>query len=313
MRIINGIKNLKLKKPTAVTVGIFDGVHRGHKKILKELKKRAKSLRGKSCVVTFDPHPAKVLHPHRKPPMLVSTKHKLDLLAAAGVNIAVLINFTKRFASISPARFVEEILACRLNAKELLVGKGFSFGSHRSGNINNLRKLGKKFGFDVHSISSLKSGKKVISSTLIRKLIMAGELREAKRLMGREVAILGTVTKGARRGRGLGYPTANLDPHHEAIPPSGVYIVEVKLKNKNYRGVLNIGFRPTFSGEDSAKEPTVEVNIFGLKRSIYGEYVEVIFVKRIRRERKFTHKDHLRARIKKDIEITKRHFRRHRL
>ncbi len=308
MRIIYGVKSLKIKEPIAATIGIFDGIHRGHRKILGQLKKRARSIRGKSCVLTFDPHPAKVLRPHKTPPMLISTKHKLNLIAAEGVDIAVLINFTKSFANINPTRFVKEMLVKRMNVKELLVGEEFSFGRNKSGDVERLRKLGKRFGFKVHSISPLKQRKKIISSTLIRKLIMSGRLNEAKKLLGRDISILGTVTKGARRGRTLGFPTANLDLHHEAIPPSGIYIVKVRLKNKEYRGILNIGFRPTFSRTTREREPTVEVHIFDLRKSIYEKDIEVVFLKRIRRERKFKNKDHLCSRIERDIDIAKRYF-----
>jgi riboflavin kinase/FMN adenylyltransferase len=308
MRIIHGVKNLKIKKPIAATIGIFDGIHRGHKRLLGQLKKRAKSIRGKSCVLTFDPHPAKVLRPRKTPPMLISTKHKLNLLAAEGIDIAVLINFTKGFANINPTRFVKEMLVKKTSVKELLVGERFSFGRNKSGNVERLRKLGGRFGFKVHSISPLKAGKKIISSTLIRKLIMSGRLNEAKKLLGRNISILGTVTKGARRGRTLGFPTANLNLHHEAIPPSGVYVVKVRLKNRKYRGILNIGFRPTFSGTTCEKEPTAEVHIFGFNKSIYEKDIEVIFLKRIRGERKFKNKDHLLSRINKDIAIAKKYW-----
>ena len=306
MKIIRGIKSLKIQEPVALTIGIFDGVHRGHKRILSNLKKSAAGINGKSCVLTFDSHPAKVLHPHKTPPMLVSAKHKLNLLAAEGIDIAVLLSFTKKFAAIKPARFVEDILVKRMNVKELLVGEGFLFGRRRTGDIKELRKLGNRFGLKVRAIRSLKSGKSVISSTLIRNLIMSGRLNEAGRLLGREVAILGTVTRGARRGRILGFPTANLDLHHEAIPPSGVYMVKVRLKNREYRGILNIGFRPTFNRDE--REPTVEVHIFNFRRSIYGKDIEVVFLKRIRREHRFKNKKHLLSRIGKDIGITKRYF-----
>lgn len=306
MKIIRGIKHLKIKEPTALTIGIFDGIHKGHKKILKQLKKRAKAMKGKSCVLTFDPHPTKILHPHKTPPMLISTKHKLNLLAAEGIDITVLINFTKDFAAANPPYFAREILAKKMSAAEILVGKNFLFGKNRSGDVKKLKKLGKRFGFKVHSISPLKAGKDIISSTLIRKLVMSGKLKKAKRLLGKDVAILGTVTKGARRGRLLGYPTANLNLHHEAIPPSGVYIVKVRLENKEYPGVLNIGFRPTF--HTGGREVTVEVHIFGFNKSIYGKDIEVIFLKRIRREYKFKNKEHLLSRINKDASMAKKYL-----
>lgn len=307
MKVIDGIKNLKIKTPTVATIGIFDGIHRGHKKILKSLKERAASIKAKSCVLTFDPHPSKILHPHRTPPMLISTKHKLNLLAAESVDITVLTNFTKGFADINPTRFAEKLLVKRMNVKELLVGENFSFGRNRKGTAKSLKRLGKRFGFKVHVIQPLKAGGRIISSTRIRKLIMSGKINEAKRLMGRDISILGTVTKGTRRGRILGFPTANLDLHHEAIPPSGVYTVKVKLASEKYRGILNIGFRPTFDLKGE-REPTVEVYIFGFNKSIYGKDIEVIFLKRIRSERRFKDRQSLLARIEKDIGITKEYF-----
>lgn len=308
MKIIYGIKNLKIKKPTVTTIGIFDGIHRGHKKILKLLKERAKRIKAMSCILTFDPHPLKILHPHKTPPMLISTRHKLNLLAEEGIDIAVVINFTKSFADIGPIRFVKEILVKRLDVKELLVGENFLFGKNRSGTVKGLKRLSQRFGFKVHIISPLRAGRRIISSTLIRRLTMSGKLNEAKRLLGRDISILGTVTKGVRRGRIIGFHTANLDLHHEAIPPSGVYIVRVKLANKVYRGVLNIGFRPTFNRVKDKREPVVEVHIFNFNKSIYGKDIEVIFLKRIRTERRFKNKEHLILRIKKDIEIARKYF-----
>jgi len=309
MKIIYGIDHLKIKKPTVATIGIFDGIHRGHKKILRVLKNIARETKAKSCVLTFHPHPSKILHPHRTPPMLISTKHKLNLLAQEGVDIAILINFTKDFADINPVRFVEEVLVKRMNVRGLLVGKNFLFGKDKSGTVKSLYRLGRRFGFKVHVIQPLKLDGKIISSTLIRRVIMSGELDRAKELLGRDVSILGTVTEGAKRGRILGFRTANLDLHHEAVPPSGVYIVKVKLENEEYRGILNIGFQPTFKKKKVRGERTTEVHIFNFNKSIYGKDIEVIFLKRIRSERRFKNKECLLLRIKKDVEIAKRYFR----
>lgn len=295
---------MKIRTATVATIGIFDGVHRGHKKILKLLKARARAKRAKSCVLTFDPHPSKILHPEKTAPMLVSTKHKLNLLAREGVDITVLINFSKSFAEVDPIIFVKRVLVDIVNVRELLVGENFSFGNKRRGSVKTLKRLGRMFGFEVRVIPPLKSGGRIISSTLIRRLIMSGRLSEAKRLLGRDVSILGTVTRGTRRGRILGFPTANLDLHHEAIPPSGVYAVKAKLANKAYRGIVNIGFRPTFDKKEK-KEPTVEVHIFNFHKSIYGKDIEVVFMGRIRSERKFKSREHLLARIAKDIAIAK--------
>lgn len=303
MKIIYGIENINIKSPTVAAIGIFDGIHRGHKKILRLLRQRAAKAKAKSCVLTFDPHPSKVLQPDKVPPMLISTRHRLNLLKSEGVDIVILIKFTEGFAGMEPGRFVEDVLVGKMNIKELLVGRDFLFGRNRSGSVGDLRQLGESFNFKVHSVEPLKSGRKIISSTFIRKLAISGKLKEAARMLGREVSILGTVREGSRRGRLLGFPTANLDPHHEAIPPSGVYIVKVRLANKEYGGILNIGFQPTFNKKKSAKDPTIEVHIFNFRGQIYGKDLEIIFLKRIRSERGFKNQEQLLARIRKDADI----------
>lgn len=318
MRIIRGIKNLKVKGPTAVTIGIFDGVHKGHRKILKELKKYSRIMKGKSCVITFEPHPLKILTPKESPPSLISTAHKMRLLEANGVGAALVINFTKYFSKTAPSRFAEEILKKRLNAKLLLVGEDFVLGKGRSGDVRHLKEIGVRFGFNVRSVKSLKSNGRVISSTLIRRLIMSGRLAEAKKLLGRDVAVLGTVGKGARRGREIGFPTANIDPHHEAVPPSGVYMVRAKFGGRSYNGVVNIGFCPTFHpasargrGVHSHRkyaEPVIEAHIFDFDGNIYGRDMEIIFLKKIRDEKKFGGPRELAMRIEKDMAVARKYF-----
>lgn len=298
MRIIYGLKKCRIKEPTAVAIGIFDGIHLGHKKVLREVKKAARRIKGKSCVVTFDPHPAKVLHPHRKPPMLVSTAHKLFLLGQEGIDITVVVRFDSRFSRLSPAEFVQ-LLADRLNAREILVGSDFLFGQKRSGDVNTLRREGSRLGILVRSVPHVKSGGSIISSTLVRTLVMAGRLEAAEKLLGRKVTVLGTVKKGTTVGRLLGFPTANLDLHHEAIPPSGVYIVKIKLGSILYNGVANIS---------EGKDGLVEVHIFGFRKNIYGKDLEVMFLKRIRAEAVFKDRQKLRDRIKKDAAVALRYF-----
>jgi riboflavin kinase / FMN adenylyltransferase len=320
MKVIRGIRNLKIKASTVVTVGIFDGVHRGHQKILRELKRYAKAINGKSCVVTFEPHPLKVLKPHRTPPMLISAEHKMRLLETGGISIAAVINFTRDFAAMTPVHFAEDVLKNRLNAKELLIGEDFVLGKGRSGNVKNLKRIGRRIGFSVRVIKPLKSGGRVISSTLIRKQIMSGDLKSARQLLGRDVSVLGTVVRGSGRGRTIGFPTANVDPHHEAIPPSGVYVVKARLGGKQYRGILNIGFRPTFhpavarrGRADHVKkenESVIEVHIFDFDKPIYGRHIEVIFLKKIRSEKKFKSKLELIARVKRDMTVAKNYFKR---
>ncbi len=308
MKIIRSVKKIRTKSPAAVTVGIFDGVHRGHRKILRELIKCARRIKGKSCVVTFEPHPIKVLKPRGALPMLASSEHKMRLLEEEGVDVTAIIKFTPDFASMTPMRFAEDILRKRLNTKILLIGEDFVLGKGRSGNAESLKKIGRRLGFSLRIIKPLRSGSSVISSTMIRGLIMSGAIKKAGRLLGREVSVLGTVVKGSRRGRVIGFPTANVDPHHEAIPPRGVYIVKARIDGRVYRAILNIGFRPTFYAVNKKSEPVIEAHIFNFNKPIYGRDIEIIFLKRIRDEKKFTDKRKMAARVKKDIAAARKYF-----
>lgn len=308
MKIIYGIKDLEVKGLTAVTIGIFDGVHRGHQKVLKELRRQADIIKGKSCVITFEPHPLKILMPKKQPPSVISTAHKMRLLAEEGVDIAVIINFTKDFANTMPIKFADQALKKRLNAKILVMGENFVLGKDRSGDANHFKSIGNRFGFRVFPVKSLRSGAHIISSTLIRGLIMSGCLSDAKRLLGRDITAFGTVVKGAERGSQIGFPTANIDPHHEVIPPSGVYIVRASFGGRTYRGVVNIGFRPTFNHRKKYGEPVVELHIFDFDKVIYGRDIEISFLKKIRDEKRFNSKCLLVERVKKDIVIAKKYF-----
>ncbi len=313
MKTVYNVYDYKSSRPTVVALGIFDGLHKGHKAVLRRLKRVAGDSRAESCVVTFDPHPARILSSKNPPPMLVSTQHKLRLLAYAGIDKTVVIRFTKVFSKMTARRFIVDILVKRLRVKTLVIGKNFLFGAKKSGTIRHMKRWGKEYGFTVETVRPVLSKGEIVSSTRIRNLIMAGNLTEARRLLGRDISILGTVKKGSRRGRILGFPTANLDLHHEAIPPSGVYIVKVFVDSRVYRGILNIGFRPTFNATEKPHEASVEVHIFGFNREIYGKDVEVVFLKKIRRERRYKSRDHLRLRIAQDIRIAKRYFKRQKL
>ena len=299
-----------------MAVGIFDGVHKGHICIIKALIKRARDTRKKSLILTFYPHPSSILHPERSTPLLISLKHRIKLLKDLGIDLVIPVEFTRSFARLRPEIFITDLLLKKLCMKEILVGDNFIFGRRGSGDIRFLRTLSKRYGFKLRKIRLLKvalssaGGKRrVISSTYIRSLIIRGKLREASRLLGRPVSILGTVKSGKKRGRILGYPTANVDPHHEAIPPSGVYAVYIKLAKKRYRGILNIGSRPTFYSVDYPPEPTIEVHIFNFDKDIYGKDLEIIFAKRIRPEKIFSDKEGLINRIRLDEKAAKKIFR----
>lgn len=304
MKIIHGIRNLNKKfKNPVVTIGSFDGVHLGHRKILVSLVKRAKRINGTSVVITFDPHPARVLRPKNSPPLLISLEHRIRLIEASGVDVILIIQFTRAFARLNAGDFVKKVLVGRLGAKEVLVGKGFAFGRNKFGKGPFLRRLNKKYGIRVTEVSQARGRRQPISSTRIRRLITKGNIREASQLLARRVCILGTVRKGVQRGRILGFRTANIDPHHEAIPPSGVYAVTVKVGGKMFGGVLNIGRRPTFY---KYSDPTVEVHIFRFKGSIYNKDIEVGFIKKLRDEKRFSSQCALVSQIRLDEKKAKK-------
>lgn len=286
MQVIKGLNTLRSVKNSVVTVGVFDGVHTGHKKIISKVVQAAKKRKLSSVVLTFDPHPLKILNPKLKVPSLISLKHRIRLLEELGVDDVIVLNFTRSFSRILPEKFVRDILVKKIGAKAIFAGPDFYFGKGAKAGYALLRKLSRTFGFKVKIVKPVKIRGSIVSSSLIREHISKGELGRAAILLGRPVSILGTVVKGTGLAKYLGYPTANVNPHHEAIPPTGVYAVRIKLGSKRFKGVLNIGTRPTFYSPQD-KEPSIEVHIFNFKGDLYGRDVEILFVKKIREERKF--------------------------
>jgi riboflavin kinase/FMN adenylyltransferase len=249
--------------------------------------------------VTFNPHPRRVLNPNSNVPSLTSLGHRLKLIKAIGVDFFLVIKFTKLFSGIKAEDFVKKILVNKLAIKNLVVGENFLFGHRQSGDLRFLKRLGERFGFQVFWVRPVRMKGAIISSTRIRNIIQKGRLEEASRMLGRPLTILGTVVKGRHIGRRLGFPTANIDPHHETIPPNGVYAVYVRTDKKPCRkAVLNIGTRPTFC---RGKEPVLELHILNFKKYIYGKDIEIIFRQKIRNERRFYCIEALRRQIQKDI------------
>ena len=301
MKIIKGFKNISgIKGGSILAIGVFDGVHIGHQRIIKQIVKRAKKIGAKSVVLTFDPHPLKVLAAGSFVPSLISLKHKARLIEALGADYLVIISFTKAFSRVSPKAFVKKILVDKLSVKEIYASKDFYFGRGAKGDIELLKELGNLFGFEAKVIKPIRGGSRLVSSSVIRRLILNGEIAKASEFLGRAVTVLGTVVHGLRRGRILGFPTANVNPHHEVIPPPGVYAVKVDYKNRRLKGVLNIGRRPTFFSGGKDIEPTTEAHIFDFYKKIYGEDTEPIFVKKIRDEKRFREMSGLSAEIKRD-------------
>jgi len=280
----------KISYPTIVTIGIFDGVHKGHQKILKKVLKEAKNSRLKSVVVTFSPHPVKVLSPGAQIPLLMSLDHRIRLIKKMGVDYCLVKKFTKESSKLCPEEFIKDLLVDKLNLKVLATGENFLFGFKEKGSSKLLKKLSRIYNFKYYSIPPLKIEGEYVSSTRIRKLIEKGRLGLAKKLLGRPVTILGTVVKGKSLGRELGFPTANIDPHHESIPPAGVYSVNGALGKKLYRGILNISLHKI-----------IEVHILNFDKNIYGKDIEVIFKQKIRNEKKFKTLEALQRQIALDI------------
>lgn len=288
------------KGNSVVTIGVFDGVHIGHRAIIDKVVRRARAAGLKSVVVTFDPHPVKVLNPNHFVPSLISLKHRIELIGGLGVDQVLVMKFNKSLANLSAQKFVDDILIKKLHASHIVVGEDFCFGKGASTDAHKLETLCKERMLSVDIVRQVKKNSQIISSTLIRRMIIDGNLQVASRLLGRPFSILGTVVKGTKFARLLGYPTANLNPHHEVVPPVGVYAVKVIFKRKVYDGVMNIGVRPTFYNYGHDKEPEIEVHIFNFHERIYGRDLEVIFVRKIRSERKFNTIDSLIEQIKKD-------------
>lgn len=283
---------------TAVTIGVYDGVHLGHVAVLQELRRRADGL--PIGVVTFERHPATLLAPDRVPPLLTDTEQKLAALDAAGVDIVGVLDFDASIASMSPEAFVKEVLVDALAASLVVVGSDFRFGYRRIGDPAMLAKLGQELGFEAIGLDLRAVAGDAVSSSRIRGLVANGDVLAAAELLGRPFALRGEVVPGDGRGRTIGVPTANVDVDPAmALPARGVYAVRVEVDGTWYPGVANVGVRPTFGGTDQV---VVEVHVFDVDRDLYGITVEVAFVERIRNEKRFHGVDELVAQIHADID-----------
>ncbi|MEJ2684692.1 MAG: bifunctional riboflavin kinase/FAD synthetase [Candidatus Sulfobium sp.] len=293
---------------TVLTLGNFDGLHLGHQELIKMVMKRARKTGAVSMVVTFRPHPLKILAPEKCPPLISIYEEKIALFEKLGLDVLVKIPFTLDFASMSPEDFTKKILCDLLGAKEIFVGYNYRFGKGRTGNVRTLKRLGKQCGFVVREVEQVSFDGEVISSTKIRKLLAEGSVEHAARLLGRDYAVTGIVVKGDGRGKGLGFPTANIAPKHSIIPANGVYAVRFFVREKFYDGIANIGLRPTFD----ENRLTIEVHVLDFNEDIYGEEISLYFVGRIREERKFKGPDDLVRQIASDIRTAREMLAEHR-
>src|SRR3984893_4498112 len=300
MEILRSISQLnRLRGPLFLAIGVFDGVHRGHQAVISTSAQHAQAAEGTSVVVTFDPHPAKVLRPRDAPHLLTATEHKIALIRALGVSHLLIIEFNHEFAVTSPEDFVQQLVTHSKPLREICVGHEWSFGRDRRGNLDLLKKLGARFDFNVVGIPPVTVHGAVVSSTAIRQAVEAGNLTKAAEMLGREYTILGAVTRGDQLGRKIGFPTANLSAHSKQFPPNGVYLADAWSQGVLYHGVVNLAYRPTVTGDKSQR--LLEIHLLDFERDIYGKDLEVRFVRHLRPERKFDSVEALARQIDVDV------------
>ncbi len=303
MKVYRGFEDKQLKgRPRAIAIGIFDGVHRGHQLILKKACVCAKKMRLMPMVLTFDPHPQKVLSSkHQTPKILMSLEHRVRFFSSQGIAETLVVPFDKKFSRFSHEDFLNTLLIKRLGMKSLSVGRDFRFGYQALGDSRYLLQQSKKLRFGLFLSAPLSFRGRVISSTRIRRLIEAGNLKQASSMLGRPVSVSGTVVRGRGRGRSIGFPTANLNPHHETLPPTGVYAAVGVLDGRVLKGMVHIGQRPTFGD----KEKSLEVHFLNFHRNIYDREIELIFLEKLRAVRDFPNQQALAKQIQKDIHHAK--------
>ena len=302
MRVITNINDFKLDRGSCVAIGVFDGMHKAHRLIISSALKMARGMRVAAVVLTFWPHP-------QGKPSLNSLSRRLRMIEELGVDVCVVIRFDRKFAGVSRDDFVKNILVGRLNARAVFIGNNFRFGKNQKGDVRFLEKASREYGFIVKAFKVLKIGNADISSTLIRGLISAGKLKQAEKILTRPVSILGTVIEGESLAAKLGFPTANIEAHHEILPPPGIYSVRIILDKKEYPGVCYIGSSPTFFGKN--KKQSIEAHIFNFKKNIYGRDLEIQFIRKIRDESRFSSPQNLVKQVKKDIIKAKSFFLNH--
>lgn len=302
MKIIDRLENITQPfKNAVITIGNFDGVHIGHQALFHEVVETAESIDGTSIAMTFEPHPMRVLKKNNHPPLITLYEQKVELIERSGIDVLICIPFTREFASLSAEAFIKDLLVAKIGMQAIIVGKDYTFGKNREGNLTVLKSYASQMGYEVIIADWIKAGQKFssrISSTKIRELVMAGEVEPAHKMLGRHYQIRGMVVKGRDRGgKLLGVPTANIKLQDELCPKTGIYAVTVDYRNRIYKGVANIGYSPTFDDN----EFTVEVHLLDFGTDIYGEKIRVNFIQRIRDEKKFANISELTAQINQDI------------
>jgi riboflavin kinase/FMN adenylyltransferase len=306
MEIHEGYENLSLIAPVA-TLGIFDGVHRGHMALLECLVSSAREDKGESVVITFSPHPRMVLdRDNSNLSFLTTMEEKIVLLERANIDHLVIIEFNDLFSRIPACDFIKDILIEKIGTRHLIIGYDHHFGRKGEGDFNTINRCSGEFGFRVEQVQGYQTEEGAISSSLIREALLKGRIDEANRWLGYPYSVAGTIIKGRRIGRTIGFPTANIEPdsEHKLIPQNGVYAVDVKLGDNIFKGMLNIGSNPTVNKDKKLR--SIEVYILNFDNDIYGKKISVIFRKRLRDEKKYDNLKQLTEQMKKDLLETKR-------
>ena len=300
MQVFWDINQIEPQVDTALTIGTFDGVHRGHLSIIRELQARAQKIGATPTLVTLEPHPRLVLSKEDAPlvRLLTTIEEKIEALSLLGLDRLVVANFSHAFASLSPAEFVSDILVKKLKMKQIVIGHDHAFGRDRAGNINLLQELKDRYSYEVSVVDPIRVGKKVVSSTEIRNLLLDGQVESATKLLGRSYNLRGQVVKGDGRGRQLGYPTANIRPfsRYKLIPKVGIYATRIKVGKEIYNSATYIGQRPTFN----LSEKVIEVHLLDFDGELYGQEVELVFIRFIREDAKFDSISDLITQIEED-------------
>jgi riboflavin kinase/FMN adenylyltransferase len=302
MKIIDGLKNISQPfKNAVITIGNFDGVHIGHQALFHEVIEKAAAIDGTSIAMTFEPHPLRVLQKNSLPPLITVYEQKNELIGRTGIDVLICIPFTREFAALSAEEFIKDLLVTKIGLRVIVVGKDYTFGRNREGNLSVLKSYASELGYEVIVADWIKAEREVtdrISSTKIRELIMAGEVEPARKMLGRHYQIRGLVVKGRDRGgKLLGIPTANINLQDELCPKTGIYAVTVEHHQQLYKGVANIGYSPTFDDNQF----TVEVHLLNFSETIYDQKIRVNFIQRIRDEKKFAGIADLKEQIHEDI------------
>lgn len=303
MKVYQGLESFQGVKNAVVTAGTFDGVHLGHQKIISRLREIAKEIDGETLIITYYPHPRTVLQPDSPVQLINSLQEKIDLLESFGIDHLLVIPFTKEFSRMTSIEFIRDILVNLIQTKKLVIGYDHQFGRNREGSFEHLKECAPLYGFGLEEIQAKDIDNVNVSSTKVRKALELGDIDLVTSYLGHPYTLKGEVVSGQKIGSGLGFPTANINYSYQdkLLPKLGVYAVWVEMDGKRFKGMLNIGFRPTI--EVAVSKPTVEVNIFDEVGDIYGKTITISFAKRIRDEKAFDNIEDLKSQLRKDKEL----------